>query len=269
MKQLKWQMLWIKQLDSEQVEVKPLEECLAQTNVADKRKLPMMCALDRTSRGSFDEAAKTHFLIVDVDDGCSKALYREALEKFAYVMYDSFSSIIEKPRFRVVIPLSEVVPMQHVTYKKKALASVFKHCDPCTFDFGRWFFCPSVRCGQGKQSAKVEVHEGAELDFYELVGWSPLDDIMVKSFRGPARKLNEKMMSMHDDDRVDYYLSTPFPMMTGNGDSASSLYTAICVCLANGDDDTLEEVLDKARSEHWSETELNRSLKNARRYLGV
>lgn len=68
-------------------------------------------------------------------------------------------------------------------------------------------------------------------------------------------------------DVIKHYLDTPYPKLTGNGDSSISLFKAILCCLKYSDIETLEEVLDKARSEHWKETELNHKILDAQRKL--
>lgn len=59
-------------------------------------------------------------------------------------------------------------------------------------------------------------------------------------------------------DVVEYYLKKSFPKLTGNGDSSISLFKAVRCCLKYNDRSTLNEVLDKARSERWSIQELAR-----------
>ena len=59
-------------------------------------------------------------------------------------------------------------------------------------------------------------------------------------------------------DVVQYYLRKSYPKLTGNGDSSISLFKAVRCCMKYGDNQTLNEVLGKARSEKWSEHELTR-----------
>ena len=69
-------------------------------------------------------------------------------------------------------------------------------------------------------------------------------------------------------DVVEYYLKKSFPKLTGNGDSSISLFKAERCCLRYGDNSTLYDVLHKARSERWSETELSRIIERIRsRYI--
>jgi len=67
---------------------------------------------------------------------------------------------------------------------------------------------------------------------------------------------------------VSSYINTPFPNITGNGGASSKgLFASVCACLKYNDTATLEKVLNKARSEHWSEDELNRVIANANKAI--
>lgn len=68
-------------------------------------------------------------------------------------------------------------------------------------------------------------------------------------------------------DKIQHYLRTPYTKMTGNGDSDSSLFKAIVCCLKYKDSFTLNVVLNKARSERWSEKELQQKIRNAEQLL--
>lgn len=62
---------------------------------------------------------------------------------------------------------------------------------------------------------------------------------------------------------VKRYLETRFPKIKGNGVSSAWLFAAVCTCLKFRDKMTLDEVLEKAKLEHWTEHELDRVVKNA------
>lgn len=68
-------------------------------------------------------------------------------------------------------------------------------------------------------------------------------------------------------DVIKHYLNTPYLKMTGNGDSSISLFKAILCCIKYNDNDTLQAVLTKARNEHWSETELNHKIEDAKKRI--
>jgi hypothetical protein len=60
---------------------------------------------------------------------------------------------------------------------------------------------------------------------------------------------------------VRRYLETPFPHMTGNGNSSSWLYSALQTCKEYGDETTMQRVIDKALSENWTMREIQHKLK--------
>lgn len=59
---------------------------------------------------------------------------------------------------------------------------------------------------------------------------------------------------------IQRYITTPFPKMNGNVNSSKWLYAAIKTCQRYNDADTLKKVIDKAKSERWSDKELERML---------
>lgn len=87
------------------------------------------------------------------------------------------------------------------------------------------------------------------------------------------RMLNElatkslQTSSTHDGicsnwDIITRYLNTHFNKLSGNVNSSKWLYAAIKTCQKYNDNITLQKVLDKARLERWSETELAHKLKS-------
>lgn len=72
--------------------------------------------------------------------------------------------------------------------------------------------------------------------------------------------------SVKNNSKVQYYLNTPFYKNSGNGNSNISLYTAICVCISANDYETLNLIIDKAKSEKWSNKEIFDKIKNAKKF---
>ncbi len=89
---------------------------------------------------------------------------------------------------------------------------------------------------------------------------------LLKMFRESQRNyLNYCSYNKFSCEKLDYvreYLETPFLKMSGNGKSDSLLYASIKACQKYKDNETLDRVLNKARSERWSERELNRKLED-------
>ena len=202
--------------------------------------------------------------VLDIESGVSMKMMQKTLKEFAYLAYHSASSILEKPRLRFIIPFTSAVKADDYEFAKDDLMTAFDNVpDIHSFESSRFFFVPSRYCGQYREENEIIAHEGRSFDFYSTFDINPLEVVKKKM----NKAVNTVKKSVIDDERVQYYLSNDFPLMQGNGDSASSLFTAICVCLSHQDEDALEEVLEKARSERWSEKELERNIKQAKKFL--
>lgn len=217
---------------------------------------------------SFCVNGMVYACVLDVESGVPLFKVREALNGFTYFAYNSVSCEIERPRFRVVIPFSEPVEAEVFDYCKTRLHEAFaKIADIHSFESSRFFFLPTRFTGPFNEANILKGGCGSSLDFMKTTGFSEEDRLQMQANKLKHQQLGDK--DVKDDERVQYYLTTDFPLMRGNGDSASSFYTAICVCLANGDEETLEEVLDKARSENWSEKEIRYNIKQAKKFLKI
>lgn len=207
-----------------------------------------------------------HACVLDVESGVPLFKALDALNGFAYFAYSSVNSEIERPRFRVVIPLSEPVEAEVYDYCRERMHKAFGEiADKCSFESKRFFFMPTMLTGPYNEKNELHHAEGASLDFIATVGFTDEDRLKMKASIFRRHQAGSK--SVNEDERVQYYLSTDFPLMKGNGDSASSFYTAICVCLANGDEETLDLVIDKAKSENWSDREIKHNVSQAKKFL--
>lgn len=70
-----------------------------------------------------------------------------------------------------------------------------------------------------------------------------------------------------DYEPIKYYLNKNYPKLKGNGDSSISLFKAIRCCVKYNDTATLNKVIAKAKSERWSDKEINHILKNIDKYV--
>lgn len=105
--------------------------------------------------------------------------------------------------------------------------------------------------------------------------WVEIQEIMklAQLHETLERSLNAKQTAYtggYDDDpngktenhpKVKYYLNTSFLKETGNGDSDSSFFTALCVAHTAGDKQTIQKIIDKAKREGWSNTQINHKLR--------
>lgn len=68
-------------------------------------------------------------------------------------------------------------------------------------------------------------------------------------------------------DVIQHYLNTSYNKISGNGDSSISLFKAIRTCMKYNDTETLEKILNKARSEQWTEKEIDHIIDNMSKYI--
>lgn len=221
---------------------------------------------DRLPMFSYTLNNKVNAIILDVENGLSMKTFLKGLKELAYFAYFSASSdTFEGQRYRVVIPLAEPIDAEVYDYCKGRLMKVFNDIpDSHSFESRRFFFAPSMKTGQNRCKNVIREQDGYTLDFFKTLNFTDEDMKEFLRYKEEQKQRAFEKRSVEDDERIQYYLSTDFPMMTGNGDSDSSLYKAICVCLAHDDEDTLEKVLDKARSENWPEEELERKIECAK-----
>lgn len=103
----------------------------------------------------------------------------------------------------------------------------------------------------------------------QMRGWKA-DDYLRKLIEDDK---NGKFRDKNNDgvckkySTVKRYLDNPFLKVRGNGVSSTWLFAAVCTCLKFKDQVTLDEVLWKARREHWKESEINHVLSSARTRL--
>lgn len=100
----------------------------------------------------------------------------------------------------------------------------------------------------------------------QIRSWNAEDSINKVLDDEKKRKFQNKS---HDGMCKEYttvkrYLDTPFPMVKGNGHSSAWFFAAVCTCIKYKDGQTLDEVCNKARREHWKESEIRHVLSSAR-----
>jgi hypothetical protein len=109
----------------------------------------------------------TSLLILDYDSGITIDTVREQLKQWNHIGYTSHSHTPEKHKFRVLIPLTENIPVQLMKKIKDselsilpALVNVFGGIDLTTFDLARSFFmptCPATNIGNAKSWSNIGV----------------------------------------------------------------------------------------------------------------
>lgn len=197
--------------------------------------------------------------------------FNEYMNNYEFWTYESASSTKECPKFRAIIPLDR--PLRWSKHTKKAIGHLFSMF---VDDGASWFEeplrhkLPTIKHHEGKEFpasvlekviVQLEDDEKRRMEEYEN------KNNQMKLWRLRHPEYQPKQVNVSTNDKVRHYLDTPYSKMTGNGDSDNSLYRAICVCLSANDENTLEDVLNKARLERWSNNELNRKIEQARRFI--
>jgi hypothetical protein len=254
-------MMWKKNKEAKRIRETTSDDL--RTNVkSSKEKLPMF---------SFTMNDKVTAVVLDIENGITMKNFLKAIDKLAYFAYWSRRSETNKQRFRVIIPLLEPIDAKVYDYCKSRMMNVFDNIpDPHSFESKRFFFFPSDTVGDCHIDNVIRQQKGHSFDFMKTVNFTDADmkDMMEKERNKEESDEDDEFEgSAEENEKVQYYLETDFPYMTGNGDSASSFYTAICVCIRYNDEDTLEKVLDKARSENWSEKEIDYNVNRARNFV--
>lgn len=90
-------------------------------------------------------------------------------------------------------------------------------------------------------------------------------NMTTSNFASNSGKKNDNLCASFD--KVKYYLNKSFPKLKGNGDSSISLFKAIRCCMQYNDGTTLDKVIAKAKSERWTDKEIDHILKNIDRYI--
>ena len=86
---------------------------------------------------------------------------------------------------------------------------------------------------------------------------------LFKAIRNNIRATNKDNPGICQNyDVIRHYLDTPYPKLTGNGDSSISLFKAIRCCVKYRDKVTLKKVINKALLERWTNNEIKRMIEN-------
>lgn len=257
------------------VDINALKEYVkSPTEFERKDDVPMMCMAefwnDELGRAYYNfKDIDREWLALDVDDNMKISDFMTQFADYDYILYTSFNHTAAHHKFRVLLHycgldysllganLDEIKSNWHFT-----LESMFPWADKNAMDMTRAFYLPAAR-----PEYFYHINETGK-KFYLPMMKRPIlktdgyDGIIAKHYK------NNTTIDAHKKKNVEYYLSTSFNKINGNGNSNTSLYNAICTCLACHDESTLEEVLRKARNEKWSESEIRTKIECARRFVG-
>lgn len=125
-----------------------------------------------------------------------------------------------------------------------------------------------IRKDTGKEQ-KLIYYTGNQVDS-EAYGNCYLYVYDIKNRLAAKEKLTEEYMEfIKKGSKVDCskwnvitrYLDTAFPYMSGNGNSSKWLYAALKTCQKFDDENTMQQVINKAKREGWTDKEIQNKLK--------
>lgn len=256
-----------------------IEKCCKKPFNVSKDKAPgfCLCKFKQPNLGrTYDnlDSFNLNYVSLDVDNH-SLDEFKEQYKDYTYIFYTTSSHSLECPRFRVILEVkwptkisSTFDEKNNLNRKvfKQTLLTAFPFTDPNALDITRFSILPL-------HSKYFEFHHniGKAFDlstyYYKANIAFNKDRIIQLSLFGKNNNCFERKFDVSNNEIVKKYLETSFNKIRGNGDSNNLLYTAICCCIGANDEKTLDEVLFKARSEQWTDSELNRKLTDAKKFL--
>lgn len=183
---------------------------------------------------------------------------------------DTETNIRNGERFRVIIPLKNIMSEKLRIEIREQLIKKFKNVDPASFNSNQRFYIPACN----DENFRIFEHSGKRISIGEILGFrndSALrSSLKLKSFysklaeHGTVKKIifTDNKKSAKDHESVKYFLNTTL-MKGGN----APLYAAIVTCRAFDDEKTLIDVVSKALTEKWTKSEIEQKIKCAERFI--
>lgn len=234
---------------------------------------------DDNKRRSFDnlKSIDHNWIGLDFDGGYSMLEWQMNYSDYHWILYTTWSHSAQHEKFRVLLNvrgihldlLGKDVDEQKRNWKY-TLSQTFPAADKNAMDWVRGFFLPSKR-----PEYSFMINEGIPFKLY-MQQEPTINKAYEKEFmhRYYNPTFLEKYMSkkssynVENNEKVQHYLNTAYTKIKGNGDSDHSFMTAVAVCVSAKDNDTLEKVCAKARREHWKESEIQRKIDAAKKFIG-
>lgn len=186
-------------------------------------------------------------------------------ENLSYIMYKTKSYGYQKDCFRVVLDLKETISFNLMENYREHLKEVnydWRSLDPASLA-NQLFQLPFNPSGG---DLELDYNIGRKFDMladnwlfpeYHQVETVEDEDFIICNENG----FND--VSGHKS--IKFYLNTSFNKKSGNGNSSTSLFVALSIAKKNGDDDTLNKIISKAKCEKWSSKEIQQKLNSVKR----
>lgn len=238
------------------------------------------------SYASSEYASKLELLFIDVDN---KGEYKISMEEITnelrtneirFVLYSSFSHTPQHERFRVVLPLKETIRIDLFTSFpfKNALLKYMPFIDKETLKYVGYFSPADTKYYYHDYSdigsdfsfndEDFQKIYKEEVDKFNSSGTIPIGIKKQMRRKSGWNSSRRNVFNTKYKDRVEQYLSSRYIRDRGNGDSNNGLFNSIFACISVDDEKTLEEIIQKAKMENWSDSDIRKKIESARRYLG-
>lgn len=159
--------------------------------------------LNATAGRGNDNVSEIHLLVLDIDCGLSLEAVRRPIAHLAHVIHSTFSHSVEKPKWRVVLPLSQ--PIEH-----SKLRSAFDGCNAwydgaldssCGHDPSRLYYMPR-HPSDAASDFVFELNKGAWLDAGLISkAVAPTDSPITRTAPITLKRRSREFESAHEGSR--------------------------------------------------------------------
>lgn len=264
-----------KHIEPTRCTLKEIMECVEKPNITPTKEENMLwcfgeCVDPERGHQKDNIVNKSKFFMVDYDNGYSIDEFCKEYKDYFYILYTSFSHTTEHNKFRVIMYGNYETPLND-DEQRFILNEAFRNADRTTLQPNRMFYMPAHKEG-GEYVYKFNI--GKQFPLYNDI----ISLLLQKQrlYRAKEESQNLIFEKYHREKKdidclkcksVMNYLNTTYNKTSGNGDSNLNLYKAICCCVKYGDDKALDKVIAKAKSEKWTNKEIEQKIKSAKEKL--
>lgn len=219
---------------------------------------------------SQDNADQYTMLVFDVDDNCKILEFIKMMEEYQFVLFTTFSHTEEHHKFRAYFQIKHPIPLTTIKEKwfKKWFMKKFPMQDPSILKFVGTYLpnTPDIstyqyHCNRGRLFDFDDYKDEMEVLRKRIEKLDKIKKARRDSKTAEFKNRRPKVPDVSNNPKVTDYTHTP---VSSTGYGALS-FRALAVCVASGDDKTLEEVIDKMRLDSFSEQEITRAINNCRK----
>ena len=192
------------------------ESCLFAQPDRPKEKVGMFNFWNEKKRSGLSNEASTEKLILDYDDGLTRADAENVFSDFSYIIYSSTGNNAKEgvEKFRIILDLKEPIKAEDLKWwrNRRAFRKFFDGVDFSSFAIGRFFYRPS-KYDKGGEEVKIVKHEGRAFDFYKMFpkheSCEMFDKIKAKMLNGIVKK--PKAIDYDGIHKLKEWIASEFP----------------------------------------------------------